>query len=115
MRQAIAGYGGWLSGIRRDQTASRANVQPVEAMADGRFRIHPMLHWTQDHIQRYMSEYDLPEHPLTAQGYTSIGCAPCTRRPLTAGDLRSGRWAESGKTECGLHTGLRDEPKETSK
>ena len=114
MRAATARYRGWISGIRRDQTASRMHVRPVEENA-GHYRVHPMLDWTEQQIRRYMAEHHLPEHPLSAKGYTSIGCAPCTRRPLLGGDPRSGRWADSGKTECGLHTQLRSEPEEPDK
>lgn len=108
MRQAMAGYQGWISGIRRDQTPNRATAEVVEAAPAGRFRIHPMAHWTQATIEHYMAAHDLPEHPLSGRGYPSIGCAPCTRPPLPAGDARSGRWAGSDKTECGLHTELRE-------
>lgn len=115
MRSAVARYRAWISGIRRDQAASRANARVVEVMEDRRIRIHPMLNWTQQDIQRYIEEHKLPEHPLSARGYTSIGCAPCTRPPLPGGDLRSGRWTGTGKTECGLHSTLRDSATEIKK
>ena len=115
MRQAIAGYRAWISGIRRDQAASRAAAGVVESLGEGRVRIHPMLHWSHSEVQHYIVANGLPEHPLGALGYTSIGCAPCTRPPDPGGDPRSGRWAGSGKTECGLHTTLRPAGEETRK
>lgn len=115
MRQAVVAYRGWISGIRRDQAQSRANAQVVEAVAERRCRIHPMLDWTHDDVNHYIAAHELPEHPLSAIGYASIGCAPCTRPPLPGGDLRSGRWVGSGKTECGLHTILRKPSEETEK
>lgn len=109
---AMKDYRAWVSGIRRDQTVVRAAVQPVEQGTDGLVRIHPMLDWTQADIDAYIAAHDLPRHPLDALGYTSIGCKPCTRPPLLGGDLRSGRWQGTGKTECGLHTRLRNPTKD---
>lgn len=112
VREAMRRYRAWISGIRRDQSSVRAQAEVVEVSAEGRMRIHPMLEWTQADVDRYMAEHDLPRHPLTDRGYTSIGCAPCTCPPLRGADPRSGRWQGTGKTECGLHTHLRDLPKE---
>lgn len=107
VRAAMAEYEAWISGIRRDQSAVRAKAREIEKTPEGITRIHPMLDWTQADIEAYIREHNLPRHPLDARGYTSIGCRPCTRPPLIGGDLRSGRWAGTGKTECGLHTQLR--------
>lgn len=105
MQRALADLDAWLSGIRRDQTPQRASAQPVEALPDGRLKLHPLLTWTRADLWRYIHQHDLPAHPLFSQGYLSVGCAPCTS-PVSAsdGDERAGRWAGSGKTECGLHT-----------
>jgi phosphoadenosine phosphosulfate reductase len=111
MREAMARYRALVSGIRRDQSAVRAQAQIVEATSEGRLRIHPLLDWNHADIEQYIETHDLPRHPLSERGYTSIGCLPCTRPPSIATDLRSGRWIGTGKTECGLHTKLRDLPK----
>ena len=103
MRRARAGLSAWVSGIRRDQTRQRSRIPIVTKGQDGVLKIHPMARWTRSDVWRYVSDLDLPTHPLVEQGYTSIGCAPCTRQPTDASDERSGRWSESSKTECGLH------------
>lgn len=88
----------WLSGIRADQTSLRA--QKTRREYHGAIeRVYPMLHWTAEDIADYIAKYDLPEHPLTAQGYDSIGCEPCT----SIGIGRQGRWPGSPKVECELH------------
>jgi len=93
---------GWVSGLRRDQGPTRANTPILEQ--DGHLvRVHPLATMTRADIASYLAEHGIPEHPLAARRYLSIGCAPCTR-PITDGeDERAGRWAWSGKTECGLH------------
>lgn len=91
----------WISGVRKDQTANRAAMAPVEMDKRGITRIHPMLDWTSRDIYNYINENNLPKHPLDLAGYESIGCVPCTH---ACADERSGRWEGSRKTECGLHT-----------
>jgi phosphoadenosine phosphosulfate reductase len=104
MQRALQDLDAWITGIRRDQTANRAVAQPVEALPDGRVKINPLVGWTRRELWAYIDRYNLPAHPLFSQGYLSVGCAPCTA-PVTEGqDERSGRWAGTGKTECGLHT-----------
>jgi phosphoadenosine phosphosulfate reductase len=106
MERAMVGLDAWISGIRRDQTGSRKDIAVVEPGAKGVTRIHPMAAWTGRDVWSYIHRHELPDHPLVAKGYLSIGCAPCTR-PTVGGDERSGRWEGQGKTECGLHTLLR--------
>ncbi|MBU1662348.1 MAG: phosphoadenylyl-sulfate reductase [Chloroflexi bacterium] len=101
---ALGGVKAWITGIRRDQTAHRSKATILEPQKDGLLKINPMLNWTKRDVWRYIQEYGLPEHPLLAKGYTSIGCVPCTRPVLPGEDARSGRWQGMGKTECGLHT-----------
>ena len=104
VNQVLSGKAAWIAGVRRDQTAHRKQMQILVRRADGVIKIHPMLNWTSRELWTYFEEHDLPTHPLFPQGYMSIGCEPCTR-PISAGeDERSGRWAGSDKTECGLHT-----------
>jgi phosphoadenosine phosphosulfate reductase len=94
----------WLSGIRSDQTAVRAEKTELETDVRGVLRYHPMLAWTQRDIYAYIRAHHLPKHPLEDSGYMSIGCVPCTRKwPLPGSDARGGRWVGSHKTECGLH------------
>jgi len=99
-----------ITGRKRYQTPERADMQTIELGDDGRFRINPMAFWTKETIKAEFKKRNLPEHPLVAKGYLSIGCAPCTR-PLKEGeDERAGRWAHTAelpggekKVECGIH------------
>ena len=93
----------WISGIRADQTATRASKPRLESDDRGILRYHPMLPWTARDVYQYIREHDLPKHPLESAGYLSIGCLPCTRK-WDGSDARSARWEGSSKTECGLHT-----------
>lgn len=105
LRHALADVDGWATGVRRVQTPERAATPVVEARRlGGRWltKVAPLAAWTDDDVQDYRSTHDLPAHPLEASGFRSIGCAPCTR-PSVGADPRSGRWAGTGKTECGLH------------
>ncbi|ESQ85848.1 phosphoadenosine phosphosulfate reductase [Asticcacaulis sp. AC466] len=96
------GYGAWISGRKRHQSATRAKLPIVEF--DGRhFKINPLATWTSDDVEAYFKNHDLPPHPLVEQGFPSIGCFTCTK-PVAAGeDARSGRWAGTEKVECGIH------------
>ncbi len=67
-----------------------------------------MANWTQKMVWQYLYDYNLPEHPLFKEGYQSVGCAPCTRAVKPGEDARAGRWADSEKTECGLHLSRED-------
>lgn len=98
----------WLSGLRRTQGATRQDVRVLEQ--DGHLvRVHPLADWTDADVAEYVAAHGIPAHPLTAAGYRSIGCAPCTA-PSTASDPRAGRWSWSPKAECGLHTSRRPIP-----
>ncbi len=92
----------WVSGIRADQTATRASKPRLETDDRCILRYHPMLKWTARDIYQYLREHGLPKHPLESAGYLSIGCLPCTRK-WDGSDARSARWEGSSKTECGLH------------
>jgi phosphoadenosine phosphosulfate reductase len=104
MQQALDELDAWISGIRRDQTSNRATAQPVEHLSSGKYKINPLVAWTEHDLWSYINRHDLPPHPLYSQGYISVGCAPCTRPVQMGDDQRAGRWADSNKTECGLHT-----------
>ena len=99
--RALAGAGGWISGIRRDDASpTRAQAEAIERdERRGIAKYNPLVTWTDKDVWRRIAERDLPYHPLHDQGYDSIGCMPCTR----PGTGREGRWADSDKTECGIH------------
>jgi phosphoadenosine phosphosulfate reductase len=104
LRQAVAGRQAWMTALKRVDAPTRS-AAPVVAYDPGFgvVKINPMATWTDDDIDRYLEEHDLPVHPLVPFGYLSIGCAPTTRPVAPGEDPRSGRWAGTGKTECGLH------------
>jgi phosphoadenosine phosphosulfate reductase len=106
MQKALKDIKAWISGIRRDQTAVRANAKILELQEDGLLKINPLLNWTKADIKKYMEENHLPAHPLYEKGYRSVGCAPCTVAIGLNDDERAGRWAGRGKVECGLHTDM---------
>lgn len=108
MTRLLADLDAWVTGLRRDQGASRAEVAVVEAhgLPDGRTitKVNPLAHWTRKEAWAYIRRHDLPYNPLLDRGYRSIGCVPCTVPVPAGGGERDGRWAGHGKTECGLHT-----------
>lgn len=92
-----------VTGRKRSQAVTRHRLEAVEPDGAGRIKINPLADWTADDIDAEMTRRNLPRHPLSLQGYPSIGCAPCTQ-PVNAGeDPRAGRWAGLSKTECGIH------------
>ena len=100
--KALAGFDGWITGRKRFHGGGRLSL-PVVEQADHQIKFNPLANWGKEDLDAYMAEHDLPAHPLVAQGFPSIGCWPCTK-PVEAGqDVRAGRWAESEKTECGIH------------
>ncbi len=103
LEKALAGFDSWISGRKRFHGTDRSGLQSVE-WSDGRYKINPLAHWTVDQIRREFKARDLPQHPLVAQGFPSIGCAPCTRAVAPGDDVRSGRWADLEKTECAIHS-----------
>ena len=104
LERALAGFDAWITGRKRFQGETRAALKPIEA--DGRrIKINPLWNWSARDIDAYYVAHALPRHPLVAQGYPSIGCRPCTRPVRTGEDARAGRWAGTGKTECGIHGG----------
>ncbi len=98
-------YHVWVNGVRADQNLNRRNMKRFQSTNQGAMRYHPMLDWTAREIFDYIRKHDLPRHPLDSQGYTSIGCEPCTRK-TDLNDPRAARWFGLSKTECGLHTDL---------
>jgi phosphoadenosine phosphosulfate reductase len=100
LERALSDVDAWITGIRREQAPTRA-VAPKLEWDEKRciWKLNPIADWTEKDLWRYIFEHDLPYHPLHDQGYSSIGCAPCTQ----PGDGREGRWAGQDKTECGIH------------
>ena len=103
LQDALKGYDAWITGRKRYQGTTRAALEFFENEDDHRIKINPLCHWDVNDLQDYMTENRLPRHPLVAQGYPSIGCAPCTSPVKEGEDPRAGRWRNSNKTECGLH------------
>ncbi len=104
LARALAGYSAWGSGVRRDESPTRAGTRVVDWDAKrGMVKVNPLAAWTQDDVDAYLAEHRVPVNPLQEVGYASIGCAPCTRPVAPGEDPRAGRWAGRGKTECGLH------------
>jgi phosphoadenosine phosphosulfate reductase len=102
--KALAGYSAWVTGIRRVEAPTRANAPLISFdEAFGLVKINPLAAWSDDDMQNYMDDQGILVNPLVHEGYPSIGCAPCTAKPVEGADPRSGRWAGQSKTECGLH------------
>ena len=99
-------YDAWVSGIRRDQSPSRANARKVERSERyGVWKIQPLADWSEADVWAYIMANDIPYNPLHDDGYRSIGCMPCTRPTRPDEEERAGRWAGSDKLECGIHLG----------
>jgi len=104
LERALAGADAWVSGLRRSSGGSRASVQPLSLDEKrGVIKVAPLWRWSAEDVEAHCVEHDVPVHALHAQGYPSIGCMPCTRAVAPGEDERAGRWAWTGKTECGLH------------
>ena len=104
LQAALAPYGGWITGRKRYQSGTRAHLDFFEVEdATGRIKVNPLTRWAPEDIREYMIENRLPRHPLVAQGYPSIGCAPCTSPVAEGEDPRAGRWRDQDKDECGIH------------
>lgn len=100
LERALTGFDAWITGRKRFQGADRARLGQIEVV-DDRVKVNPLAGWSAGQVEAAYRRRALPRHPLFADGYRSVGCAPCTRRA----DDRSGRWAGFGKTECGIHRG----------
>jgi phosphoadenylyl-sulfate reductase (thioredoxin) len=104
MERAVAGLKSFAVGLRRAQSDTRAQVEPVEELG-GKLKISPLAYWTAEEVAEYIATHGVPEHPLHAAGYTTIGCDPCTRPVASGEDERAGRWwwETDADKECGLH------------
>ncbi|MGK8489425.1 phosphoadenylyl-sulfate reductase [Nocardia asiatica] len=105
LQKSLSGYNAWVTGIRRVEAPTRANAPLISFdEAFGLVKINPIAPWSDEEMQDYIEKHGILVNPLVEEGYPSIGCAPCTRKPEPGSDPRSGRWAGLAKTECGLHT-----------
>ena len=107
LERALRGYDAWITGLRRDQAGSRGATPLVAAdpAHGGITKVAPLADWTRAEVEEYLDRHDVPRHPLYAHGYTSIGCAPCTRATAPGEGERAGRWwwEQGNDKECGLH------------
>jgi phosphoadenosine phosphosulfate reductase len=104
LERALRGYDAWITGIRREQSPTRAGAQKVEwSERYGVWKIQPLVDWDTKRVDAYLLVNEVPYNPLHDRGYPSIGCVPCTRRVADGEDVRAGRWAGSNKLECGIH------------
>ncbi|MEP5730095.1 MAG: phosphoadenylyl-sulfate reductase [Sulfitobacter sp.] len=108
LQTALKGYDGWITGRKRFQSDGRATLPHFETEeatdeAAPRIKVNPLAFWSREDVADYITENNLPRHPLVAQGYPSIGCAPCTSPVKSGEDPRAGRWRGKAKDECGIH------------
>ncbi|GIV97844.1 MAG: phosphoadenosine phosphosulfate reductase [Herpetosiphonaceae bacterium] len=105
LAEALRPYDAWMTGLRRDQSATRAGVELLQwSTRYELLKINPLAFWGEREIWSYIYTYDVPYNPLLDQGYRSLGCVPCTLA-IDGGDPRAGRWVGFAKTECGIHLG----------
>ncbi len=113
LERALADLDAWVAGLRPEQSVTREAVQAVEidAVHGGRIKLNPLVSWTRDDVHRYVREHHVPVNALHAQGYPSVGCAPCSRAIQPGEDERAGRWwwENADTRECGIHTGYEQE------
>lgn len=102
MLAALRSLDCWITGRKRAQAETRAELMLFETQ-DRWLKLNPLLDWTPADVSAYFETHNLPRHPLQTRGYPSVGCAPCTRAVAPGEDARAGRWADSDKTECGIH------------
>lgn len=104
LEEALRDRDAWAAGVRRGETAARANLREVDFEASrGKVKVAPLARWTDADVADYIDRHDVPVNPLLSEGYGSVGCWPCTRKVAPGEDPRAGRWAAFDKTECGLH------------
>lgn len=104
LQDTLAGYDAWVTGVRRVEAPTRSST-PLIQFDDkfGLVKINPLAAWSDEDLDAYVAAHGILVNPLVAEGYPSIGCAPCTAKPAPGADPRSGRWAGTAKVECGLH------------
>ncbi len=106
LEQALGPYDAWITGVRREETSFRSDTGTVQWDARRKMvKVNPIVEWTSEQVDAYIAEHGVLVNPLVYDGYPSIGCATCTVRVAAGADPRSGRWAGTAKSECGIHTG----------
>ena len=100
---ALEPFAAWITGRKRFQSVTRANLPLFEEDSGGRIKVNPLASWERQDLAEYMRRHELPAHPLVAQGYLSVGCEPCTSKVAAGEDERAGRWRGATKVECGIH------------
>jgi phosphoadenosine phosphosulfate reductase len=112
LERALAGLDAWITGLRPDQSITRADVRAVEVdhVHGGRIKLNPLVRWTRDAVLEYVERHHVPINPLHAQGYPTVGCVPCTRSIQDGEDERAGRWwwENPDTRECGIHVGYEE-------
>jgi len=104
LEQALAPYDAWFTGVRREETEARSDTKVISWDARREMvKVNPIVEWTQQQVDDYIAAEGVLVNPLTYDGYPSIGCRTCTAKVVDGADPRSGRWAGSAKTECGIH------------
>lgn len=108
IKRALKELDAWITGLRRAQAKTRKNIDIVQLNKLGNqtslVKVNPLINWTKDQVWRYIKDNEIPYNPLYDKSYTSIGCEPCTRPVRPGEDERAGRWADTNKEECGIHT-----------
>lgn len=104
LERKLKEFRAWATGLRREQTEARAHIPKIRE-SDGRIKLSPLADWSGSQVEEYIQLHEVPLHPLYARGYTSIGCAPCTRAVAPGESERAGRWwwEQGGPRECGIH------------
>jgi phosphoadenosine phosphosulfate reductase len=106
LKEMLSGLRAWITGVRRDQSITRAATRIIERDAQfGLIKISPLARWSSQDVWKYIVKHDVPYNPLHDQRYPSLGCVPCTTPVQIGEDLRAGRWRGTNKTECGIHNG----------
>jgi len=105
LEKALGPYDAWITGVRKDETDSRSTTQVVQWDPKRQMvKVNPIVDWSREQVDTYIAEQGVLVNPLVYDGYPSIGCQTCTMRVEAGADPRSGRWAGTAKTECGIHT-----------
>jgi phosphoadenosine phosphosulfate reductase len=105
LEQSLEPYDAWITGVRREETGARTDTKVIAWDARRQMvKVNPIVEWSQQDVDDYISEHGVIVNPLVYDGYPSIGCQTCTARVEAGSDPRSGRWAGTSKTECGIHT-----------
>ena len=106
LEQALSGFDAWITGRKRFQGGIRTALETIERdPSANRIKLNPLARWSAEELERYRVAHALPQHPLVAHGYRSVGCAPCTRATRAGEAVRAGRWFGIDKVECGIHLG----------